>query len=85
MQCNTKYSMQLYLEVYLEEKLLSRERNECARQTLFSAIFLLNKITAAIFQIIHIRNKTFNPCVNRGLERRCKVQTRLQGLFTLWH
>ena len=31
---------------------------------LYSAIFVLNKITASIFQIIHIRNKTLDPCVN---------------------
>ena len=35
-----------------KEKLQSRERNVCARQTSLSAIFLLNKITASIFQII---------------------------------
>ena len=52
---------------------------------LFFAIFLLNKIAATIFQIIYIQNKALNPCVNGGLERRRKVQTRLQGLFTFWH
>ena len=55
------------------------------RQTSFSTIFLLNKITVPIFQIIHIRNKTLNPCVNGGLEQGRKVQTRLLGLFTFWH
>ena len=47
----------------------------CARQMSFSAIFLLNKITALIFQIIHIRNKTstlaskevLNECVRSKL------------------
>ena len=35
-----------------------------------------------IFQIIHNRNKPLNPQVKGGLERRRKVQTRLQGPFT---
>ena len=30
----------------------------------FSTIFVLSKFTASIFQIIHIQNKTLNPCVN---------------------
>ena len=41
-----------------KEKLQSRERDVCARQTSFSAIFVFNKITAPIFQITHIPNKT---------------------------
>ena len=53
-----------------KEKLQSRERNVCARQTSFSVMFLLNKIKALIFQKIHIRNKNLDPCVNGGLERR---------------
>ena len=67
------------------KKLQSRERNVCARQTHFSSTFPLDKITATIFQIIHIRDKTLNPCANGGLEQRRKVQTRLQGLFTFQH
>ena len=50
-----------------------------------SAIFLLNKIMALIFQITNIQNKTLNYCVNGGLEWRHKVQTCLQGLFTVWN
>ena len=41
-------------------KLQSREQNVCVRQTSFSSIFLLNKITMPIFQIIHIGNKTLD-------------------------
>ena len=67
------------------KRVFTREQNVCMRQTSFSAIFLLNKITVSIFQIIHIRNKTLNPCVNGSLEGRRKVQTRLQGLFNFWH
>ena len=37
-----------------KEKLQSREENVCVRQTSFSAIFVLNQITAPIFQIIYI-------------------------------
>ena len=51
----------------------------------FSAMFLLNKIMAPIFQIIHIQNRTLNPCVSGGLERKHKVQTCLQSLFSFWH
>ena len=43
----------------------------------FSAIFLLTKITASIFQIIHIRDKILDPYVNGGLERGRKFQTRI--------
>ena len=68
-----------------KEKLQSREWNVCVWQMSFSAIVFPNKITASIFQIIHIWNKTLNPCVNGGLERRCKVETHLQGLFTFWY
>ena len=57
----------------------------CVRQTSVSATFLLNKITVKIFQIIHIQNKTLNPCMKGGLEQRCRIQTRLQGLFTFWN
>ena len=35
----------------------------CARQASFSVIFVLNKITASIFQIIQIWNKTLDPSV----------------------
>ena len=38
---------------------------------IFIAIFVLNKITALIFQIIYIRNKTLDPCVN-GQQRSWK-------------
>ena len=62
-----------------------KKNNVCARQTSFSAIFLLNKITVPNFQIIHIRNTTLNLCLNGGLEGRRKVQTPLHGLFTFWH
>ena len=62
----------------------SVQKNVRAWQTSVSAIFLLNKITVQIFQIILIQNKTFNTCV-KGLERRRKVKTRLQGLFTFWY
>ena len=54
----------------------------CVWQMSFSAIFVLNKITVSVFQIIHIRNKALNPCINGGLERRGKVQTHFQGLST---
>ena len=37
-----------------KEKLQSREGKVCERQTSFSAIFVLNKTMAPIFQIIHI-------------------------------
>ena len=47
--------------------------NVCGRQMSVSAIFLLNRITVTIFQIIHIRNKTLDPCIKGGLERRSKV------------
>ena len=57
----------------------------CVRHTSFSAIFLLNKITVPIFQIIYIRNKTLNPSASLGVEQKCKVHTRLHGLFTFWH
>ena len=46
-------------------------------QMSFSAIFLLTKITASIFQIIHIRDKILDPYVNGGLERGRKFQTRI--------
>ena len=54
-------------------KLQSREQNVCVAD--------VNKIMGPISQIFHIRNKTLNPCLNGVLERRCKVQTRFQGLF----
>ena len=60
-----------------KDKLQSTERNVSARQTSFSAIFALNKITVTIFQIIYIQNKTLNTCVNGVLERRRKIQTCL--------
>ena len=63
----------------------SRERHMCARQMSFSAIFVFNKIMVSIFQIIHIRNMTLDPCINGGLEQRRKVQTCPQGLFTFSH
>ena len=59
-----------------KEKLQFREQKVCARQMFFFAIFLFNKITALTFQI-HIRDKTLDPCVNGGLERSRKFQTRL--------
>ena len=62
-----------------KEKLQSRERNVCTQQTSFSAIFVLNKITAPIFQIIHIRNKTLGPCVNERV--RSKLFCRVFLLF----
>ena len=39
--------------LYKKEKLQFREQKVCARQMSFSAIFLLNKITVPICQIIH--------------------------------
>ena len=57
----------------------------CVWQMSFPAIIVLNKIMAPIFQIIHIWNKTFDPCVNQGLEWRRKVQTGAEGLFTFSH
>ena len=46
----------------------SPENKTCVLgRRLFSAIFVLNKITSPIFQIIHIRNKTLDPCVKGGL------------------
>ena len=45
-------------------------------------IFLLNKTTAPIFQIIHIQSETLDPCVNVGTEQRRNVQTRHHDLFT---
>ena len=65
-----------------KEKIQSRERNVCVRQTCFSAMFVLNNIMAQIFQIIHIWNKTLNPCINGGLEQRRKVQT-VKNLFDI--
>ena len=60
-----------------------KQKNTCLWKTSVSVIFVLNKITAPIFQIIHIRNKTLYLCINseRGLEQKHKVQTRLQGLL----
>ena len=63
-------------------KLQFRERYVRARQMSFSAIFLLNKTTAPIFQIIHIQSETLDPCVNVGIEQRRNVQTRHHDLFT---
>ena len=57
----------------------------CARQTSISPIFLLNKITAPIFQIIHIQKRLLTLLSTLTRERRCKVQTHLQGLFNFWH
>ena len=46
----------------------------------FSVIFVLNKITAPIFQIIHIRSKTLNEEVlNEGI--RSKLVPRVFLLF----
>ena len=42
----------------------STENKTYARQTPFSAIFILNKIMAPILLIIHIRNKTLDLCIN---------------------
>ena len=70
-------SHQLCKESVQKEKLQSTERNVCTWQMSFSAIFVSNKITLTIFQIIYIRNKTLDPYVNGGLERRPKVQTCL--------
>ena len=47
-----------------KEKLQSREQNVCAQWTSFSAIFILNKIRAPTLQIIHVRNKTLDPCIS---------------------
>ena len=66
-----------------KEKLQTREQNVCVLQTSFSAIFLSNKITVLIFHIIHIWNKTLNPCISRSLEGMHKVQTRLQVFYFL--
>ena len=63
-----------------KKKNYSREK-KISQQMSFSEIFLLSKITAPIFQIIYIRNKTLNPSVNGGLKQKRKVQTRLQGLW----
>ena len=71
-----------------KEKLQPRKRNVCVRQTSFSAIFLSNKIIAMIFHIIHIRNKTFNPCISGDLKRRHKIEEgpgkRLHKVWTGW-
>ena len=68
-----------------KEKLQFRKQNMCVLEMSFYAIFLLNKIMASIFQIIHIQIKNLHPCINVGLELRHKVQIRLQCLFTFWH
>ena len=60
-----------------KKKNYSSESKKCVRgRCFFFAIFLFNKITALTFQI-HIRDKTLDPCVNGGLERSRKFQTRL--------
>ena len=61
-----------------------KNKHVCAADICFYHIFL-NKIMVPIFQMIHIRNKTLDPCVKGGLEQRRKVQTRFQGLFIFWH
>ena len=63
-----------------KEKLQSIGQKVCVRQMPVSAVFLLNKIMVPIIQIIHIQNKTLDHCINRGLQRRSKVQTHLQDL-----
>ena len=63
----------------------SPDNEMCVRSRRLSAICLLSKMRASIFQIIYIWNKTLHPCVNRGLKQRHKVQTCLQGLSTFWH
>ena len=47
-----------------KKKNYSPKNKMCVRRMSISAIFLLNKITAPIFQIIHIQNKTLDHCVN---------------------
>ena len=42
----------------------STENKTYARQTPFSAIFILNKIMAPILLIIHIQNKTLDLCIS---------------------
>ena len=55
----------------------------CAHQMSFSAIFLLNKITAPVFQITHFRNKTLDlasrEVLNKGV--RFKLTSRVFLLF----
>ena len=70
-------------KVVQKEKLQSRERNVCARQTSFSAIFLLNKITAPIFQIIQFETRpstlASTEVLNKGV--RYKLVSRFLSLF----
>ena len=55
----------------------------CARRMSFSAISLLNKITAPIFQIIHFRNKTLDLASREVLSKgvRFKLASRIFLLF----
>ena len=80
-------TFQVFIQALTEPRLpeVKTQSYVRAHQMSFSAIFLLNKIMVLIFQIIHIRNKILNSCVKESLERRCKAQTCLQGLFTFWH
>ena len=70
-----------------KEKLQFREQNVWARQTSFSVIFLFNKTTTPIFQIIHMRNKpttlasteVLKEVLNKGA--RSKLVSRVFLLF----
>ena len=61
------------------------QRMKCMQMIHLFLLFFFYKIMAPIFQIIHTWNKTLNPDINRGLERRCEVKRLLQGLLTFWH
>ena len=47
--------------------------------------FEWNYVMAPIFQIIHTWNKTLNPGISGGLERRSEVKSLLQSLLTFSH
>ena len=68
----------------IQKEKCSPEDEMHANDTSFS-VFFFYKIMAPIFRIIHTWNKTLNPDINRGLERRCEVKRLLQGLLTFWH
>ena len=63
---------------------IQRTKRVCAGDVFYCHISL-NKITASIFQKIHIRKKTLIFAPTEVFERWHKVQTRLQGRFTFWH
>ena len=60
---------------------IQRTKRVCAGDVFYCHISL-NKITASIFQKIHIRKKTLIFAPTEVFERWHKVQTRLQGRFT---